>query len=330
LNDNGRADIPGLIIRSAIGGTMMGLANLVPGISGGTMLLAAGVYPQFINGVAEVSTLRFRLRSILTLSVVVIAAALAILLFAGAVKDLVVYHRWIMYSLFVGLTLGGVPVLWKLIKKLERSVVVGALAGFAAMAIVAIFQQHGAAGSVGGESSSDVPMLFVAGAAGASAMILPGVSGGYLLLVLGQYVPILTAIDVLKDALQVRDMAVAFDVALKVCMPVGLGVVIGIVGVSNGLKVLLRRFPKATYGVLLGLLFGAVVGLWPFQRGVCPQAGDILKGRVVTVERLAEIDQEDYPTQRFTPSAKQACGSFGIILVGFAATFVLSRFGASD
>nr|MBA3886316.1 DUF368 domain-containing protein [Acidobacteriota bacterium] len=64
----------GIAIRAAVGGTLMGLANLVPGISGGTMLLAVGIYPQFIGSVAEVSTFRFRPKVILLLACVVIAA----------------------------------------------------------------------------------------------------------------------------------------------------------------------------------------------------------------------------------------------------------------
>lgn len=83
----------------------MGLANLVPGISGGTMLLAAGIYPKFINAIADITRFRFRLQSILVLGTVVAAAGLAILLFAGLLKDLVIDQRWIMYSLFIGLTL---------------------------------------------------------------------------------------------------------------------------------------------------------------------------------------------------------------------------------
>ena len=92
----------------------MGLANLVPGISGGTMLLAAGIYPRFIDAVAEVTRFRFRFRSLLVLGCVVVAAGLGILLLAGTLKDLVVDKRWIMYSLFIGLTLGGVPVVWRM------------------------------------------------------------------------------------------------------------------------------------------------------------------------------------------------------------------------
>ena len=93
-----------LVVRSSLGGVLMGLANLVPGISGGTMLLAAGVYPAFIEAIAEVTTLRFRLRSVILLGTVVAAAGLAILLLAGLVRTLVIEQRWVMFSLFIGLT----------------------------------------------------------------------------------------------------------------------------------------------------------------------------------------------------------------------------------
>lgn len=106
--------------RGVLGGILMGLANLVPGISGGTMLLAAGIYTDFINAVAEVTTLRFRKRSLVLLASVGLAAGSAIILLAGVVKDLVVDHRWMMYSMFIGLTLGGIPVIWKLIQRSTR------------------------------------------------------------------------------------------------------------------------------------------------------------------------------------------------------------------
>ena len=95
-----------LVIRSLFGGTLMGLANLVPGISGGTMLLAAGVYPRFIEALAEVTRFRFSFRTLLVLGCIVAAAGLGILLLAGTLKELVVDSRWVMYSLFIGRSLG--------------------------------------------------------------------------------------------------------------------------------------------------------------------------------------------------------------------------------
>ncbi|MCF7991370.1 MAG: DUF368 domain-containing protein [Thiohalocapsa sp.] len=314
--------LPSLILRGLIGGVLMGLANLVPGISGGTMLLALGIYPLFIAAIADVTTLKFKPVSVTVLGSVVVAAAAAILLLAGPVKELVVEHRWIMYSLFIGLTLGGVPVVWRLARPAVAATWIGMAGGFVGMALLAVSQQ---AGADGGAAGSGVLMLFIAGLAGAGAMILPGVSGGYVLLVLGQYVPILGAVDRFKNALGAQDLAAAFDVGLKVLTPVGLGVVIGIVAISNLLKFLLQRYEKATLGVLLGLLIGAVVGLWPFQQGVAPEIGSLHKGQEVTALTLPEIDKEDYPTRVFTPTPVQVGGALGLILAGFVLTSLLAR-----
>jgi len=317
-------DSPLLAVRSAVGGVLMGLANLVPGISGGTMLLAAGVYPDFVKSIAEVTTLRFRLRSILVLGCVIAAGALAILFFAGPVKNLVVDHRWIMYSLFIGLTLGGVPIVWRMLGRPSRGMWIGLVAGFLVMTVLAFMQmvqfssQSGKAGYV---------MFFVAGVAGASAMILPGVSGGYLLLVLGQYVPILSAVDGFKEALKNGDTGAAFNVGLTTGLPVGLGVVLGVVCVSNLLRILLERYRKPTLGVLLGLLLGAVIGLWPFQQGVRPEVGHVVKGQVLTAELLKELKPEDYPTQCFRPAGIQIGGAVLLLLAGFGITTAISRLG---
>ncbi len=314
-----------LATRGVVGGVLMGLANLVPGISGGTMLLAAGVYPRFIKAIAEVTTLKFRWPSMVVLGSVGLSAALAIGLLAGPVKDLVVNHRWIMYSLFIGLTLGGVPVVWRMARPASRSLWIGAVAGFVAMAALALAQTSGA-GAGGGDEGSFV-MLLIAGLAGASAMILPGVSGGYLLLVLGQYVAILGGIEAVVQALKARDIAAMWEPALGVVLPVGIGVVVGVVAVSNLLKVLLVRYEKPTLGVLLGLLVGAVVGLWPFQHGVKPALGAMFKGREMTAELLEKLSPEKYPTEFFGPSVLEVASALGLIVVGFGITMAVARLG---
>lgn len=317
-----------LATRGVVGGVLMGLANLVPGISGGTMLLAAGVYPRFIKAIAEITTLRFRLPSLVVLGAVGLSAGLAIALLAGTVKDLVVDHRWVMYSLFIGLTLGGVPVVWRMARPASRSLWAGAAAGFVAMAALALAQSSGA-GAGGGGSSGWFMMLF-AGLAGASAMILPGVSGGYLLLVLGQYVAILGGIQAVTTALKAGDLAAMWTPTVGVVLPVGVGVVIGVVAVSNLLKVLLVRYEKPTLGVLLGLLVGAVVGLWPFQQGVRPEVGQLVKGRVMTAELLEKLPADKYPTAFFEPTATQVVSALGLIALGFALTLLVARLGRED
>ena len=158
-----------LVTRSLFGGTLMGLANLVPGISGGTMLLAAGIYPRFIDAVASVTRFRFPMRSLILLACVAVAAGLSVLLFAGVLKDLVVNQRWVMYSLFIGLTLGGVPVVWRMARPATVGMIVAGIVSLGLMVGLALLQMYGVVG--GGQGS--FAMLFIAGTVGASAMILP-------------------------------------------------------------------------------------------------------------------------------------------------------------
>lgn len=318
----GAALLP-LVIRGILGGVLMGLANLVPGISGGTMLLAAGVYPGFIDGIAEVSTLRFRRRSIALLAAIIGSAGLAILLLAGVVREGVILHRWLMYSAFIGLTLGGIPLIWRLARPATPG-----LWGAAAVALcVMIAMASGSADS--GGSGTSTALLFVSGLAGASAMILPGVSGGYLLLLLGQYETILGGIDQLKQGLVGGGGVDALSAAIGVVLPVGLGVVVGVVGVSNALRWLLRRYQKATLGALLGLLVGAVVGLWPFQEPRAPLPGEIFEGQVLTASEIEAIDPEDWPLRRFTPTPGEVGLALLLVGGGFGATLLIARVGDS-
>jgi putative membrane protein len=317
----------GIVLRSLIGGLLMGMANLVPGISGGTMLLAVGIYPQFIGGVAEASTLKFRPKVLLMLAVVVGAALAAIGGFARLVGFLLDNYEWAMYSLFIGLTLGGVPLLWRMVRPLNATVAVSAAAAIAVMALLALVDPE----RTGGTSERGLAaygLFFLAGAAGGSAMILPGVSGAYLLLVLGQYRTIVGAVATAVDGLRAVDVPL-FLSAMHVFIPVGVGVVAGVVGVSNAIKALLARYQRATLGFLLGLLLGAVIGLWPFTAPVAPQVGDIIGGiELTTPELVAEVEPEDYRRVAVAPTAGEVAGGIAFIGLGFAMSWGVSRMGA--
>ncbi len=313
-----------LAIRCAVGGVLMGLANLVPGISGGTMLVATGIYTRFIDAISDLTRFRFRVEAIGVLGVVVVSALAAIVLLAGVIASLMVDARWVMYSIFIGLTWGGVPLLVAMARPLTPAVWIGAGAGALAMVALAIVQSSAG----GGLGSSNMALLLLAGIAGASAMILPGVSGAYLLLLLGQYLPILESVDRVKEALSAKDLGAAIDEA-RVVVPVGLGVVVGVVGVSNLLRWLLHRFEKVTIGVLLGLVVGAPAGLYPFQRGIEPEVGDEIRGVVVAEANLEEFRAEPskWDERVFTPSAAQIGGALGLVVLGAGATLAISRLG---
>lgn len=239
----------------------MGLANLVPGVSGGTMLLAVGVYPACIEAIAKVTALRPDRESVKLLVSVATAAACVVLLLAGPVRTLVLDHRWAMYSLFLGSTLGGVPVLWRLIGSAGWRTGIGTTVGLAAMAATALGSPDPAA-----TTGMQVPMLFLAGLGAFAAMLLPGLSGSYLLVLAGQYVPVLGAVEALKNALlgwEGSRVAAALDAA-AVLVPFAAGCLAALVLMSRLIRTMLRRHRSLTLGFLLGLLAGAMVGLWPF------------------------------------------------------------------
>lgn len=314
-------------MRSLAGGVMMGMANLVPGISGGTMLVAAGIYTRFIDAISELTRLRLRPEPLVVVGSIVAAALTAIALFAGVIAWTLVEFRWAMYSLFIGLTLGGAPILVRMIRgssgRSATAAVIGTIAGLLVMIGVLVAESMLPGG--GGAGTGPV-MLVLGGVAGASAMILPGISGAYLLLVLGQYDTIINAVKDAGRAAVKLDVPVVMD-QLPVLVPVGIGVVAGVVGVSNLLKFVLKRYEKATLGVLLGLLLGSPLGLYPFREGVPPAAGDVMKGQTLTEQTAAEVKPKDWPQRAFTPGAGHIAGSLALIAVGIGATLGVARLG---
>ena len=157
------------------------------------MLLATGVYRSLIEAVGQLCRLNITRRSLAPVVWIAIPAAVTIVSLAGAVSGLVQNHRPLAYATFIGLTLGGVPLLLRQLPKWTPGAKGGVVLGVMAMGGLAILE------SVGGfATTSGWVMAALAGMLGGASMILPGLSGGFVLLLLGQYVVILSAIDALK------------------------------------------------------------------------------------------------------------------------------------
>lgn len=330
--------------RVVAGGVLMGLANLVPGVSGGTMILALGLYDRFIESVAEVARLRPTLRSVTFIGLLVAGLAVAIIGLATPAVWLVREHRWLAYSLFIGMTLGGVPLLWRIVRPLDVKTAVGTTAGIAVMAAVAFGLQATVL-------PSTALVLVLAGALAASSMILPGVSGSYILLILGLYDRVVGSVR--PSALQADPMT-----SLAVIVPVGIGAVLGIGLLSNLLGALLERFERPSHAVLLGLLVGSVLGLWPFQGPVHPDLAvearlDAVKewvaGAPVTEAAATEVGLTLAEAQEvrdrylgvgsmelelmaldldvYRPTALQVAAAVVALVVGFVLTLLLGGLG---
>jgi putative membrane protein len=316
------AAAPALAVRGVIGGALMGFANIVPGISGGAMLMLVGMYQRFIGAVAEVATLRFRPLSLVALVSVAGAAMTMILLLAGPVKDVVLTYTWQTYAVLIGMRLGIVPLIWKMAAPVSRGFWLGAAAGVLATIAVTAFRyttdDFGAAGP------QNFVVFFLAGLLGASATLLPGLDGSYILMLMGQYVPILASVDRFKNALASADAGLALA-EMRVIIPVGLGVALGIGGVSLLLRWLLAKHPKPTLGVLVGILVGAVIGLWPFQESVRPSVGQTVRGVVMTEETVSAMARDDWPVKFFAPSVAQIGMALALVALGYALAMLLER-----
>jgi len=329
------------IPRTLAGGVLMGLANLVPGVSGGTMILALGLYDRFIGALADVTRLRLTRSSILFLALVVGAAAVSIVGLSGVAVGLVVNHRWVMYSLFIGMTLGGAPELLRQSRPVRVAPVVAFLAAFALMAALAW-------GLSEASIPQTIPVFLFMGALGASSMILPGISGSYMLLIFGMY-------EVIIGAASAQALREDFGESVRILVPVVVGAVLGMGLLSNLLKLLLARFSAASHAALLGLLVGSVLGLWPFREPVNPDLARkpyrksvemILGGAELAAvneryglgldEAKAEAIRREYAglgegdlkrradeLKGFDPTGVQIASAIGLFLAGFALTRLL-------
>ncbi|RME37796.1 MAG: DUF368 domain-containing protein [Planctomycetota bacterium] len=258
------------VVRSVLAGALMGLANLVPGVSGGTMILVCGLYGEFVEAVAEVVRFRFTRRHLVFLVLVGGTAGLTIGMLAGWLSGLVISHRSAMYALFIGLTLGGVPTLLKSIGRFDTGVALSVLFGLGGMILLA--GGNGGTHPAPDAAATRATVLEAAylrdlgaGTLGMSAMILPGISGAYMLLILGRYEVILSAIAAVKAFVFSGGAEGDLRAALGVLVPVAIGALAGLVLLSQLLKWLLRTYPRPTLGTLTGIVLGSVVGIWPFD-----------------------------------------------------------------
>lgn len=236
-------------------GVAMGLADVVPGVSGGTMALLLGVYPRLIAALAAL-TKSGTWRALIDrrfasawravdggfLAVLVLGIALAVVAAAGVVEAaLHAYRPWV-YAAFFGLVAASGVVVLRLVR--ARGPV--QIAAFAATAI-------GATVLVGlaPTATTDAPwFLALAGAIGICALVLPGISGAFLLVLLGKYETVLGAIA-------------SADVATL--LPFAMGAAVGLLGFARLLARWLRHAPDTTHAVLAGFLFGSLRRVWPWQ-----------------------------------------------------------------
>jgi len=237
-------------------GIAIGVANVIPGVSGGTMALIFGIYEKLISLLsdlfkASLSLLRLDfLESKRLLSEIpwgflfVLGAGILVAPLAGAALIPDLLNSWPEHSrsLFFGLILGTIPIPWIRIKSRHTSHVFILIVA-AAISFLIVGLPHTEI------SDPSLVAVFFAAALAICAMILPGVSGAFVLLVIGMYEPIFAAIDAKN---------------LPVVLVFALGAGVGLGSFAIVLKALLARAHDATMAALVGLMIGSLRALWPW------------------------------------------------------------------
>ena len=249
-------------------GMLMGAADLVPGVSGGTIALITGIYKELLESINSFSLATLKigkqegLKSVWKklngpfLLAVFGGILSSILLFSRLLEWLIESHPLILWSFFFGLLVASIIYLFKQELPFNLRTLLYVL--FGAVSSFLITQLNG------GENQSSLWYLFLSGFIGISAMILPGLSGAYLLVIMGVYQTILSNVRIAQDLMVNFDQNQFLNTAsiLGVFL---LGIGLGIKVFAKFLSWLLDRYPERSIAVLVGLMLGALHKVWPWQ-----------------------------------------------------------------
>ncbi len=228
-------------------GFAVGATMLVPGVSGGSMAMILNIYDRLISAVS--SFLKYKRESLLFLGLFCLGACAGMIIVARPLlKLLQLYPQPVMFF-FIGAVAGGIPMIYRKARGRGvtwKSFVYPAL-GFALVMSLA-FLPEGLFAADPGDGPAAWALLFTAGLAGAAALVLPGISISYLLLLLGMYDETMYAIGHLY---------------LPYLLPLGAGLLLGTLLCARALEKAMDRYPQPTYLIILGFILGSLVQVFP-------------------------------------------------------------------
>ena len=238
-------------------GMVIGLANLIPGVSGGTMMVSMGIYDKIIFSINNLFK-QFK-KAVITLLPILIGMVIAIVLGSFGLKKAFADFPLPTNTLFIGLILGSIPAILKQMKG-EKIGPVGILVFVLFFAVVVVLKViEGNNTTELGTGVLDLIKYFCLGTIASATMVIPGVSGSMILKTLGYYEPIVTgALPNTITALTHGEWSTLGHNAL-ILIPFGLGIVFGIFAIAKLIDVLMRRWKGWTYCAILGMVVASPV-----------------------------------------------------------------------
>ena len=247
------------LLNQLLRGIVIGIANIIPGVSGGTMMVSMGIYDTLIYCITHLFS-EFK-RSILTLLPYLIGMLIGIFALASLLTYCFAHFPLPTSTTFIGLILGGLaPILHKVDKKKVNTLAVLIFIAFFALIIVmALSNPTGNDGRIT-VNAGEMGILLLMGVIASGTMLIPGVSGSMVLMLMGYYRPVLASVNDFKDGLLGGNLALAGQ-QLLILIPFGIGVLLGIYFVAKLIEWLLARWPTQTYCAVLGLVIASPIAI---------------------------------------------------------------------
>ncbi len=281
----------------------MGAADVVPGVSGGTIAFISGIYEELITAINSVnlSLLKtWRTQGFIAawnqlngnfLLSLFLGIAISVLSLAKMVSWLLENQPILIWSFFFGLVIASIFFVGKEVQKWNMGSITALILGAVIAYYVTILPPS--------ENIGSLPYLFFSGALAICAMILPGISGAFILVLLGSYKTVIDAVH---------------DLDFKIIAVVGVGAIFGLLSFARLLKWMFTHYKNTTLALLTGFIVGSLNKIWPWKR--------LLETKSIG-EKIIVIDENISP---FTYEGDHQL-IFAIIaaIVGFSLIFILER-----
>ncbi|MDD4370557.1 MAG: DUF368 domain-containing protein [Anaerostipes sp.] len=248
------------LLKSIFRGVLIGVANIIPGVSGGTMAVSMGIYDKIIYAVTHIKS-DFK-KSMEILIPILIGALLGLVGLSFVIKWLFSNYPMQTNLLFIGLIVGSLPIITKNLKgtsiRIKEGIVF--LIFFGVVVLMPILGSSGGSSVVLHMNPVMVIQMFFVGVIAAATMVIPGVSGSMVLLILGFYQPVLNTITEFTVSLSKMDITGIMR-GMYILIPMAIGILIGIIGIAKIIEFLFENYPTITYCGIIGLIVGSPIAI---------------------------------------------------------------------
>lgn len=303
-------------------GLAMGAADVVPGVSGGTIAFISGIYEELIETIHKIDLDFFKVwkkdgfltawkqYNLSFLLALFSGVFISIISLAKIITSLLEHHPILVWSFFFGLVIASIVYVGKQITKWKLSLIISLIIASVLSYLITIAEPFGTADSTW--------FLFFAGFIAIIAMILPGISGAFILLLLGAYQSVIGIITQLGSGITSLDSSILFDAIWKLLI-FGVGAITGLKVFSKVLNWMFKHHKNLILAVLTGFMIGALNKIWPWK--------EVLEYRMNhSGEQVPFIERSILP-QNFEGSP-QVIYAIIFAVIGFLTIFLLEKFAS--